>query len=340
VEQLTNWYIRFNRKRLKGDAGQEDARLALWCLGEVLYTQSLVMSPFAPFFAEYSYLKLRPYIKAAVDAEVASGAAAAGGAAVIAGWSVEVVSKWLAANPELGDYAGLFEKNKLSGADLVDLSHDDLTSMGVEVCHDRKVILREVAKLVGSTSEAGDTDGAEVKCAEVTPSVYDSIHFQMLPQPNPDYDDDDIVRAFEVMKSIVNSGRIIRDRATIPIKYPLRELVVISKNEVLLKDSWLLQSYIEEELNIQVFTVTPDEATYVAVHSPCPHLCFEEPATRCGACVRGVRLGNLDRVSHIRDYPFLSLFCFTGITFKCARRRTTRFSESVCAGTLERLLTP
>jgi len=38
IEQLTNWYVRFNRKRLKGENGSEDTIDALNTLYEVLFT--------------------------------------------------------------------------------------------------------------------------------------------------------------------------------------------------------------------------------------------------------------------------------------------------------------
>jgi len=38
VDELTNWYIRFNRKRLKGEDGLEDTVLALNTLFETLFT--------------------------------------------------------------------------------------------------------------------------------------------------------------------------------------------------------------------------------------------------------------------------------------------------------------
>jgi len=38
VDELTNWYIRFNRKRLKGEDGQEDTLAALNTLFEALFT--------------------------------------------------------------------------------------------------------------------------------------------------------------------------------------------------------------------------------------------------------------------------------------------------------------
>lgn len=65
IEQLTNWYIRFNRKRLKGSHGQADAYQALCVLHFVLYQQTLLMAPFTPFFAEHLYQNLRLALPAA-----------------------------------------------------------------------------------------------------------------------------------------------------------------------------------------------------------------------------------------------------------------------------------
>jgi hypothetical protein len=50
VDNLTNWYIRFNRKRLKGASGEDDASNALWTLGEILLSLSKLMAPVTPFF--------------------------------------------------------------------------------------------------------------------------------------------------------------------------------------------------------------------------------------------------------------------------------------------------
>lgn len=38
VDELTNWYIRFNRRRLKGEDGKEDTVQALNTLFETLFT--------------------------------------------------------------------------------------------------------------------------------------------------------------------------------------------------------------------------------------------------------------------------------------------------------------
>ncbi|KAJ3071916.1 isoleucine--tRNA ligase [Podochytrium sp. JEL0797] len=62
IDTLTNWYIRFNRKRLKGDNGIEDASKALQTLFEVLFTLSRMMAPFTPFLTETMYQNLKTCI--------------------------------------------------------------------------------------------------------------------------------------------------------------------------------------------------------------------------------------------------------------------------------------
>ncbi|KAJ8611428.1 hypothetical protein CTAYLR_009009 [Chrysophaeum taylorii] len=58
LSDLTNWYVRLNRSRLKG--GEGDAQTSLAVLFEVLLKMASVMAPFTPFFAEYLYQRLRP----------------------------------------------------------------------------------------------------------------------------------------------------------------------------------------------------------------------------------------------------------------------------------------
>jgi isoleucyl-tRNA synthetase len=62
IENTTNWYIRFNRKRLKGEYGKEDTLHALNSLFEVLFTIVRGMAPFVPFLTDNIYRRLRQYI--------------------------------------------------------------------------------------------------------------------------------------------------------------------------------------------------------------------------------------------------------------------------------------
>ena len=61
IAELTNWYIRFNRNRLKGESGREDTVAALNTLFETLYTLSLALCPFTPFTSENLYHALLPF---------------------------------------------------------------------------------------------------------------------------------------------------------------------------------------------------------------------------------------------------------------------------------------
>jgi len=59
LEDLTNWYVRLNRDRLKGSSGDEEAVVSLNVLAEVLTTMTLIMAPISPYFSEYTYQHLR-----------------------------------------------------------------------------------------------------------------------------------------------------------------------------------------------------------------------------------------------------------------------------------------
>ncbi|OMJ24610.1 Isoleucine-tRNA ligase, cytoplasmic [Smittium culicis] len=65
VDHLTNWYVRFNRKRLKGDEGLDNTLASLSTLFAVLFDMCRILAPFTPFITEHIYLSLRPFINQA-----------------------------------------------------------------------------------------------------------------------------------------------------------------------------------------------------------------------------------------------------------------------------------
>ncbi|KAI9040849.1 isoleucine--tRNA ligase ILS1 [Aspergillus affinis] len=69
IENTTNWYIRFNRRRLKGENGVNDTLHALNTLFEVLYTLVRGLAPFTPFITDTIYLRLLPHIPEALRGE-------------------------------------------------------------------------------------------------------------------------------------------------------------------------------------------------------------------------------------------------------------------------------
>jgi len=160
IDQLTNWYLRMNRRRLKGDTGKEDSRKALETLCSVIFSITRVMAPFTPYLTETIYQGLRP---------------------------------------------------------LLDLS--------------------------------------EEKDAR-------SIHFLMLPKSRESLIQQKIETAVSGMQTVIELGRVIRDRKTLPTKYPLKEVVAVVKNQEAKDDLILLEKYILEELNVNKLTVTMDKNQY------------------------------------------------------------------------------
>jgi len=59
IDQLTKWYIRFNRERLRGRDGIEQQQFALNTLYEVLFQLNVAMAPLTPFFTEYVYQHMK-----------------------------------------------------------------------------------------------------------------------------------------------------------------------------------------------------------------------------------------------------------------------------------------
>lgn len=158
IDNLTNWYVRMNRRRLKGEGGVTDCHDALHTLYHVLYSMIRIMAPFTPFLTEIMYQNLRHFLNAE--------------------------------------------------------------------------------------------------------SVMDSIHYVMLPEPRSVLIKEDIEKAVALMQTVIDLGRVIRDRKTIPVKYPLPEVVVIHQDEKSLHQIVSLERYILEELNVRKVTVTTDKRTY------------------------------------------------------------------------------
>ncbi|TNN15304.1 Isoleucine--tRNA ligase, cytoplasmic [Schistosoma japonicum] len=64
IDHLVNWYVRMNRKRLKGDTVEDenDWKAALHTLLKVIYQITCLMSPFTPFMTEFIYQYIKQYL--------------------------------------------------------------------------------------------------------------------------------------------------------------------------------------------------------------------------------------------------------------------------------------
>jgi len=60
LEDLTNWYVRLNRPRMKGDdTTEQDQFTALNCLFDVLLAATQLISPITPFLSEHIFQNLK-----------------------------------------------------------------------------------------------------------------------------------------------------------------------------------------------------------------------------------------------------------------------------------------
>jgi isoleucyl-tRNA synthetase len=69
IENLTNWYVRLNRRRLKGQAGFDEREDSLKALFNVLFTLARAMTPFVPFLSENMYLRLKDHLASPLGVE-------------------------------------------------------------------------------------------------------------------------------------------------------------------------------------------------------------------------------------------------------------------------------
>lgn len=164
IDQLTNWYIRLNRRRLKGENGVEDSKKALNTLTETMFTLIRAMAPFTPFLADGIYQRMKSL------------------------FTEETLNKY--------------------GKD------------------------------------------------------HRSVHFLSYPTVNEELFDEKIEVAVGRMQKIIDMGRNIREKKTISLKTPLKELVVLHSDKEYLADVTALQNYIVEELNIRDLIITSDEEKY------------------------------------------------------------------------------
>lgn len=160
VDHLTNWYVRMNRQRLKGQEGEVDSRIALSTLFHTLLKMTRMMSPFTPFITEILYRDLR---EISSDANLAS---------------------------------------------------------------------------------------------------IQSVHFLSIPEVDEKLIDTLIERKVSVMQKVIELGRVIRDRKTLPLKYPLARIVVISTDRDILEDVMELSHYIKLELNVEELETTDNKEKY------------------------------------------------------------------------------
>ncbi|KAI9221244.1 isoleucyl-tRNA synthetase [Blastocladiella britannica] len=207
IDQLTNMYVRYNRRRLKAEFGADDGVRALSALFEVLLTLAKIMAPFTPFMAEAQYQQLKTYLPQPPVAAANGGASAP--------------------KPK---------KNK-----------------------NQKGQQQKKVKRAGGRGHGAGSAALNAASADRAATEFKSVHFQMFPVPKPEYFDMAIERQVGRMQAVIELGRVVRDRCTIGLKTPLRELVVLHSDPEYLSDVGALASYVRDELNVRAVTLSSDE---------------------------------------------------------------------------------
>ena len=161
LDKLTNWYIRLNRGRLKGDYGLEDCKKSLNVLYSVLMNLIILLSPFIPFQTEYIYQNLR---------------------------------------------SGLTKNSNL---------------------------------------------------------YEESIHFLRIPKFDESLLDEEIEITMKNMITVIDMGRLLRDKHNLPTKKPLASIEIINFDKNFLNKLKKVEYYIQEELNVIEILYNPEEEKFI-----------------------------------------------------------------------------
>jgi len=84
----------------------------------------------------------------------------------------------------------------------------------------------------------------------------------MMPVSQRKFIRSDIERSVALMQSVVELGRVMRDRRTLPVKYPVSEIIVIHKDKQTLEEINSLQDFILSELNVRKLTLSSEKEKY------------------------------------------------------------------------------
>ncbi|KAI0559460.1 isoleucine--tRNA ligase cytoplasmic [Gracilaria domingensis] len=91
----------------------------------------------------------------------------------------------------------------------------------------------------------------------------DSVHFLMLPSVNQDAVDKQFEVSVQHMRDAIVLGRFARWHREIPLKQPLKEAIVVHREQGVLDAIKSLEGYVKSELNIRTLKYSADESEYV-----------------------------------------------------------------------------
>ena len=93
----------------------------------------------------------------------------------------------------------------------------------------------------------------------------ESVHFCDFPSDTDDNEHVGLQIAVSRMQSIIEMGRVIRERRNKPIKLPLSRALIVHSDERFLNSlSAHLTEYVKSELNIQNLEITNEASKYIS----------------------------------------------------------------------------
>lgn len=93
----------------------------------------------------------------------------------------------------------------------------------------------------------------------------DSVHFLMLPSVDSAQINEEIEESIEQMKKTIELGRVGREHREIALKQPLKEVIIIHRDEKVLKSIQAVEGYVLSELNVRTAHYSTDESQYVVL---------------------------------------------------------------------------
>ncbi|MFH4983268.1 hypothetical protein AB6A40_009977 [Gnathostoma spinigerum] len=96
----------------------------------------------------------------------------------------------------------------------------------------------------------------------ISRSSNESVHYEPIPESRTSLIDTAVERRVSAMRAVVDLVRVLRERKSIPVKYPLKEMIVINRDQQFLDDLQSLQTYILMEVNVRTLVVSQDREKY------------------------------------------------------------------------------
>ncbi|CAI5744746.1 unnamed protein product [Peronospora destructor] len=102
-------------------------------------------------------------------------------------------------------------------------------------------------------------NGASKDLAEDADGVSLSVHYLMLPDFDASRVDEEVEELMQNLQSVVEMGRVVRERRAISLKNPVKKVIVVSSNQKVLDGLRRLETYLHDELNMRDLEFSTDE---------------------------------------------------------------------------------